>query len=170
MLSFFVRLRAPRAGFALSACALALVMVSGCAGEQDREAGAVREFHQRLARNRTDLIYASASESMRAQLSEAQFGRFLSEARSLGELEESERAHFTRAQVPGGPAVIVAFYNSRFSRARCLESFSWRVEGGDLKLAQYSCAVNMQVTCAGGNPEALCETSPVPANAVASLP
>ena len=42
---------------------------------------------------------------------------------------------------------MLAFYNSRYAKASCLESFSWRVEQDALKLAAYSCAPNMQVSC-----------------------
>ena len=79
-----------------------LVTIGGCSGEQNREATAVNEFHQRLAQGRVDLIYSSASESLRAQLSEAQFRQSLSEATSLGKLQESERAHVNRTTLPGG--------------------------------------------------------------------
>ena len=151
-----------------------LVTISGCSSEQNREATAVNEFHQRLAQGRVDLIYSSASESLRAQLSEAQFRQSLSEATSLGLLQESERAHVNRTTLPGGPEVVLAFYNSRYAKAACLESFTWHIEKGGLKLATYSCARNMQVSCPGGVAGAACETSPAPAPAdtlgLASLP
>ena len=38
-----------------------LVTIGGCNSEQNREATAVNEFHQRLAQGRVDLIYSSAS-------------------------------------------------------------------------------------------------------------
>ena len=161
--------RCARAGVSLLGCALVLAAVSACGGDQSREAVAVREFHQRLSQNRTDLIYASSSEFLRGQLSEPQFRQFLAQTRTLGALLETERAHFTRTSVPGGPDLVVAFYNSRYAKAACLESFSWRVESGGLKLAQYSCAPNMQVTCPGGVAGAACETSPVPQPQIAGL-
>ena len=67
---------------------------------------------------------------------------------------------------------MLAFYNSRYSRASCLESFSWQVAKDGLKLASYSCARNMQVSCPGGVAGSKCETSPVsaPALGLASLP
>lgn len=142
----------------------------GCATEQGREEVAVREFHQRLAEGRADLIYAGSSDFLRGQLSEAQFRKFLAETRSLGPLQETERAHYTRTEVPGQPDLVVAFYNSRFERAPCLESFSWRVEPEGLKLANYSCALNMRVSCPGGGVGAACETSPVPQPGIAGLP
>ena len=143
--------------------------LTGCSSEQSREALAVREFHQRLAQGRVDLIYANSSEFLRSQLSEAQFRQFLSETKRLGRLEGSERAHYNRTQVDGGPDLVLAFYNSRYAKASCLESFSWRVEGNDLKLATYSCARNMQVSCPG-DAGSKCETSPAPALGMASLP
>jgi hypothetical protein len=142
---------------------------SGCAAEQRREEVAVREFHQRLDQNRSDLIYASSSEFLRGQLSEAQFRHFLAQTRNLGELHQTERAHYARTKVEGGPDLVVAFYNSRYAKASCLESFSWRVEPEGLKLATYSCAPNMQVTCLGGIAGS-CETSPVPQPGIAGLP
>ena len=160
-----------RAGSGL-AIGAALVVVSACNGEQSREAVAVREFHQRLEQGRIDLIYASSSELLKGQLSEAQFQQFLAETRGLGRLEASERAHYDRATVAGGPDLVLAFYNSRYSRASCLESFSWQVAKDGLKLASYSCARNMQVSCPGGEAGSRCETSPVsaPALGLASLP
>jgi hypothetical protein len=151
-----------------------LVTVSGCSTGQNREGAAVNEFHQRLAQGRIDLIYSSASDSLRAQLSEAQFRQSLSEATSLGRLQDSEQAHVNRTTMPGGAEVVLAFYNSRYAKAACLESFTWHIEKGGLKLATYSCARNMQVSCPGSVAGAACETSPAPAQAdtlgLASLP
>jgi hypothetical protein len=143
---------------------------AGCSSDESREALAVREFHERLAQGRVDLIYANSSDFLRSQLSEAQFRKFLSETTGLGRLEGSERAHYTRTKVEGGPDLVLAFYNSRYSKASCLESFSWRVEGDGLKLATYSCAPNMQVSCPGGVAGSKCETSPLPGLGLASLP
>ena len=142
----------------------------GCANEHSREEVAVREFHQRLQQNRADLIYAGSSDFLRSQLSEAQFKQFLAQTRSLGSLQDTERAHYTRTEVPGGPDLVVAFYNSRYEKAPCLESFSWRVEPEGLKLANYSCAPNMRVSCPGGGVGSACETSPVPQPGIAGLP
>lgn len=157
-------------GFAIAA---AIIGGSACSSsDQSREAVAVREFHQRLELGRVDLIYASSSEFLRGQLSEAQFQQFLSETRGLGRLETSERAHYDRTSVAGGPDIVLAFYNSRYAKASCLESFSWQVEKDGLKLAAYSCARNMQVSCPGGVAGSTCETTPVaePALGLASLP
>ena len=137
--------------------------LGGCSSEQSREAVAVREFHQRLEQGRVDLIYANSSEFLSGQLSEAQFRHFLAETSGLGRLEASERAHYNRTTVEGGPDLVLAFYNSRYAKASCLESFSWRVEKDGLKLATYSCARNMQVSCPGGIAGSKCETSPAPA-------
>jgi hypothetical protein len=142
----------------------------GCANEHSREEVAVREFHQRLGQNRADLIYQNSSEFLKNQLSEAQFRQFLSQTRHLGTLQETERAHYTRTQVPGESDLVVAFYNTRYEKAACLESFSWRVEAEGLKLANYSCAPNMRVSCAGGVAGPSCETSPVPQPGIAGLP
>jgi hypothetical protein len=159
-----------RLGASCAVCAIALVAASGCtATDGRREEIAVREFHQRLEQNRADLIYANSSDFLRNQLSEAQFRHFLAETRNLGELRGTERAHYTRAAVPGQPDLVVAFYNSRYAKASCLESFSWRVEPEGLKLASYSCAPNMQVICPGGVAGSSCETSPVPLG-IAGLP
>jgi hypothetical protein len=143
------------------------VSTSACATEQRLEENAVRAFHQRLEAGQQDLIYANASDFLRGQLSEAQFRQFLAQTRNLGRFQETERAHYTRAKVPGHPDLVVAFYNSRYEKASCLESFTWHVEPNGLKLATYSCAPNMKVTCPGG---ASCETSPVPAPGIAGLP
>jgi hypothetical protein len=152
----------------------ALIVLSGalaaCSSDKSREAVAVSEFHQRLEHGRIDLIYASSSHYLRSQLSEAQFAQFLAETTSLGPLEGSERAQYNRTKVQGGPDLVLAFYNSRYAKASCLESFSWRVEGEDLKLATYSCARDMQVSCPGGIAGSKCETSPAPALGLASLP
>jgi hypothetical protein len=144
--------------------------VSGCSSEQNREALAVREFHHHLAQGRIDLIYASSSELLKGQLSEPQFRQYLADTRGLGRLEASERAHYDRTAVTGGSDVVLAFYNSRYAVASCLESFSWQVEKDGLKLASYSCARNMQVSCPGGVAGSKCETSPAPALGLASLP
>ena len=103
-------------------------------------------------------------------MSEAQFRQFLAETRGLGRLEASERAHYDRTPVAGGSDIVLAFYNSRYSKAACLESFSWQVEKDGLKLAAYSCARDMQVSCPGGIAGSKCETSPAPALGLASLP
>ena len=152
------------------AIGVAVILLGGCSSEQSREAVAVREFHQRLEQGRLDLIYASSSEFLRGQLSEGQFRQFLSETSGLGRLQDSERAHYNRTTVPGGPDIVLAFYNSRYSKASCLESFSWHVEKEGLKLATYSCARDMQVSCPGGVAGSKCETSPAPALGLASLP
>ncbi|HET7216705.1 MAG TPA: DUF4019 domain-containing protein, partial [Vicinamibacterales bacterium] len=130
----------------------------------------VSEFHKRLQQGRADLIYADASTFLRDQLSEAQFRKFLAETRDLGPLAQTERAQLTRTEVPGGADLVVAFYNSQYQKAACLESFSWRAEKDGLKLASYSCARNMQVSCPGGAAASKCETSPVPEPGVAGLP
>jgi hypothetical protein len=158
-------------GLAIGAAIITLGAVSsGCSSEESREAVAVREFHQRLEQGRVDLIYANASELLKGQLSEAQFRHFLAQTRVLGRLEASERAHYDRTPVEGGSDLVLAFYNSRYSKASCLESFSWQVEKEGLKLAAYSCARDMQVSCPGGVAGAKCETSPAPALGLASLP
>jgi hypothetical protein len=160
----------------MSRIALGLsIMVSGgafaaCSSDESAEAVAVREFHQRLEQGRVDLIYSGSSEFLKAQLSEGQFRQFLAETRGLGRLEDSARAHYNRTSVHGGPDIVLAFYNSRYAKASCLESFSWHVENGGLKLATYSCAQNMQVSCPGGIAGAACETSPAPVLGLASLP
>ena len=137
--------------------------LAGCStGEQGREALAVREFHQRLEQGRVDLIYANSSAFLKGQLSEAQFRHFLAQTRGLGRLQDSERAHYDRTSVAGGSDLVLAFYNSRFAKASCLESFSWQVEKDGLKLAAYSCAPNMQVSCPGGIAGSKCETTPAP--------
>jgi len=150
----------------------ALIAVGACSSEHSREEIAVREFHQRLEQGRVDLIYASSSELLKGQLSEAQFRQFLTETRGLGRLELTERAHYDRTSVAGGPDIVLAFYNSRYSKASCLESFSWQVAQDGLKLASYSCARDMQVSCPGGIAGSTCETRPVsvPALGLASLP
>lgn len=159
-------------GLAIGAAIITLGgALSGCSSsDEGREAVAVREFHQRLEQGRVDLIYASASELLKGQLSEAQFRHFLAETRGLGRLEASERAHYDRTPVAGGSDIVLAFYNSRYSKAACLESFSWQVEKDGLKLAAYSCARDMQVSCPGGIAGSKCETSPAPALGLASLP
>jgi hypothetical protein len=152
-------------------CAAAtLVTAAACTTDQSLEEKAVRAFHQQLESGQHDLIYANSSEFLRGQLSEAQFRRFLAETRRLGRFQETERAQYRRTKVPGQPDLIVAFYNSRYERASCLESFTWRVEATGLKLATYSCAPNMKVTCPGGVAGTSCETSPVPAPGIAGLP
>jgi hypothetical protein len=161
----------------LSRAALALsILVCGgaataCSSDASREEIAVREFHERLADGRVDQIYANSSEYLKSQLSEGQFRQFLAGTSGLGRLEDSSRAQYTRTAVPGKPDLVLAFYNSRYTKASCLESFSWHVEGGALKLATYSCAQNMQVSCPGGVAGSMCETSPAPpALGLASLP
>ena len=148
---------------------LALASVGACSVDHRREEAAVREFHQRLEQGRADLIYASSSEFLRQQVKESEFRKFLAQTRDLGTFQATERAHINRTQVPGGPDIVLAFYNSRFAKASCLESFTWRVEGDQLKLATYSCAPNMQVTCSGFD-GSKCETSPVPAPGLAGAP
>ena len=150
----------------------AIVGLSACNSEQRREEHAVREFHQRLEQGRADLIYTNSSAFLRAQFSEAQFKQFLSETGVLGRLEGSERAQYNRTSVSGGPDLVLAYYNTRYAKASCLESFSWSVEDGALKLAAYSCARDMRVSCPGGIAGSKCETSPVASTALglASLP
>ena len=150
--------------------AAALVSASACANDLSHEERAVRAFHQQLDAGQHDAIYANSSDFLRGQLSEAQFKQFLSQTKSLGRFKETERAHYTRTQVPGQPDLIVAFYNSKYERASCIESFTWRVETSGLKLATYSCAPNMKVTCPGSAAGASCETSPVPAPGFAGPP
>jgi hypothetical protein len=163
------RVRAGRVWLATLSLVVVSSVTTGCAADHRREEIAVREFHQRLAQDQSNLIYASSSEFLRDQLSEAQFRSFLAQTRSLGGLQATERAQYTRRKVSGGPDLVVAFYNTRYERASCLESFSWRVEPEGLKLATYSCAPNMQVTCLGGIAGS-CETSPVPQPGIAGLP
>ena len=146
-------------GVALGA---ALITASACSSEQSREALAVREFHQRLDSGRVDLIYANSSEFLKGQLSEAQFRHFLAETKRLGRLQRAERAHYDRTTSAHGPEIVLAFYNSRYAKASCLESFSWRVEQDALKLAAYSCAPNMKVSCSQATGTSACETSPAP--------
>jgi hypothetical protein len=150
----------------------AIVGLSACNTEQRREERAVSEFHQRLEQGRADLIYASSSTFLRSQFSEAQFKQFLSESGMLGRVQSSERAQYNRTSVSGGPDIVLAYYNTRYAKASCLEAFSWRVEDGALRLAAYSCARDMQVSCPGGLAGAKCETSPVATTALgfASLP
>ena len=143
-----------------AAVCAALVLACGCStNEQSREAAAARQFHDQLGDGRADLIYKDSSEFLRAQFSKEQFERSLFKTRIMGHLEASERAHYTRTKADGGADLVMAFYNSRYAKGSCLETFTWRVEGEGLKLAAYSCAPNMKVTCAAG---ASCETSPVP--------
>jgi hypothetical protein len=150
---------------------LVVVSLGACRSEQRREERAVREFHQRLEQGRADLIYANASTALRAQFSEAQFKQFLADTGTLGRVHSSERAQYNRTPVSGGPDLVLAYYNTRYAKASCLESFSWSVEGETLKLASYSCARDMQVSCPGGVAGAKCETSPVgPALGFASAP
>lgn len=148
-------------------CAAALGIASGCAADRTHEDAAVQEFHRQLERGRVDLIYADSSTFLRDQLSEAQFRHLVAQTRKLGRFEDSDRAQVMRTPVPGQPDLVVAFYNSRYAKASCLESFSWRAESGALKLASYSCAPNMQVSCPFGS---ACETSPIPSPGLASLP
>ena len=152
------------------ACAVGLAVACACTADRTPEDAAVSEFHKRLQQGRADLIYADASTFLRDQLSEAQFRHFLADTRNLGALEQSERAQMTRTAVPGGPDLVVAFYNSHYEKAACLESFSWRAEKDGLKLASYSCARDMRVNCPGGVAGVKCETSPVPTPGVAGLP
>jgi hypothetical protein len=149
-----------------------IVGLSACNSEQRREERAVRQFHQQLEQGRADLIYAGASSILRAQFSEAQFKHFLSEAGVLGRVESSERAQYKRTPVSNGPDLVLAYYNTRYAKASCLESFSWQFEDGGLKLAGYSCARNMQVSCPGGLAGSKCETTPVTTTAMGldSLP
>ena len=151
----------------------AIVSLSACNSEKRLEERAVSEFHKNLEQGRADLIYSSSSSFLRAQFSEAQFGQFLSETGKLGRVESSERAQYNRTSVSGGPDLVLAYYNTRYAKAACLESFSWRIEGGSLKLASYSCARDMQVSCPGGIAGSKCETSPMTTTAalgLASLP
>jgi hypothetical protein len=144
--------------FIVVTVALTLVACGGNS-EQGREEAAAREFRQRLAQNRSDLIYKEASASLRQKMSEAEFRKLLYAPQALGIPTQAERAHYNRTSMPGESDIVVTFYNSRFTKGACLESFSWRMEADGLKLATYSCAPNMQVTCTGGSS---CVTSPVP--------
>jgi hypothetical protein len=139
----------------------AVMLVAACGGstEQGREEAAARQFRQRLAQNRTELIYQEASASLRSAMSEAEFRKMLLQSQVLGIAEQSERAHYTRTSISGADTVLT-FYNTRFTKGTCAESFSWQPDGEGLKLAAYSCAPNMQVTCNAGS---ACETSRVPA-------
>ena len=154
-------------GAFLSVLIASAAVSAACGSEQKREEVAAREFHQRLEQDRVDLIYAGSSSFLRDQLSEPQFRLSLAQTRNLGALVETSRAQYRRTKVEGGGELVTAYYNSRFEKASCLEAFSWRVEPEGLKLATYSCAPNMQVTCLGGI--GACETSPV-APSIASLP
>ncbi len=159
--------------FAISlALGASIIGLSACNTEQRREQRAVRQFHQQLEQGRADLIYAGASSILRAQFSEAQFKHFLSETGVLGRVESSERAQYKRTSVSDGPDLVLAYYNTRYAKASCLESFSWQFEDGALKLAAYSCARNMQVSCPGGLAGSRCETTPVTTTAMGleSLP
>ena len=149
----------------IAACA-ALTLTCGCGTptEERREAAAVRDFHQQLGTGRTDVIYANSSDFLRGQFSEEQFHRSLLGTRIMGRLEASERAHYTRTTAANGGDLVMAFYNTKYAKGSCLETFTWRVEAGALKLAAYSCAPNMKVTCGGG---VACETSPVPVPGIA---
>jgi hypothetical protein len=151
----------------ITACA-ALALTCACSStEESRETAAAREFHDQLAEGRTDLIYAQSSDFLRAQYSEDQFRRSLLDTRIMGRLEGTARAHYTRTKTERGGELLMAFYNTRYAKGSCLETFTWHVESERLKLAAYSCARNMQVTCASG---AACETSPVPVPGFAGLP
>jgi hypothetical protein len=152
----------------VTACA-AIALTCACAAstEQSRETFAAREFHQQLRDGRTDVIYAQSSGFLRAQYSQDQFHRSLLDTRIMGRLESTQRAHYTRTTAGDGADLVMGFYNTRFAKGSCLETFTWRVESSGLKLAAYTCARNMQVTCASG---ASCETSPVPVPGIAGLP
>jgi hypothetical protein len=150
--------------------AVALAAAGGCNTEQGREETAASEFRQRLARNQVNLIYEGSSSALRAKTTEQEFRKSLSQTQVMGVLQHTERAHYARTPVPGEPDLVVAFYNSRFTKGNCLESFSWRMEPAGLTLASYSCAPNMQVTCTGGRAGSQCETSPVPQPGFAGAP
>lgn len=139
---------------------LVVISLAACGGstEQGREEAAARQFRQRLAHNRTDVIYKEASASLRSAMTEAEFKKLLLPSQVLGAAEQAERAHYTRTTISGSDTVLT-FYNTRFTKGTCAESFSWQAEGEGLKLAAYSCAANMQITCSGS---AACETSRVP--------
>jgi hypothetical protein len=147
--------------------ALTLLPVVGCDSNERRAEQAVREFHLHLSQDRADLIYANASEFLRAHMTEAELRKSLSETRGLGAFQETDRAHYLRTNVPGGQEIITSIHNSRFARAACVESFSWHVEANTLKLSTYSCAPNMQVTCTNALLGTRCETTPVPLSASA---
>lgn len=149
----------------IAACA-ALMLTCGCGTptEETREAAAVRDFHQQLGAGRTDVIYANSSDFLRGQFSQEQFHRSLLGTRIMGRLEASERAHYTRTTAASGGDLVMAFYNTKYAKGACLETFTWRVEADALKLAAYSCAPNMKVTCGGG---VACETTPVPVPGIA---
>ena len=152
--------------FRIAACA-ALTLTCGCSTtDESREVAAVREFHQQLGAGRTDVIYANSSDFLRGQFSQEQFHRSLLGTRIMGRLEATERAHYTRTKADTGD-LVMAFYNTRYAKGACLETFTWRVEPDGLKLAAYACAPNMRVTCGGG---VSCETSPVPVPGIAGLP
>jgi hypothetical protein len=150
--------------------AVSVVAAAGCNTEQGREEVAADEFRQRLAQNRVDHIYESSSDFLRSKVTAPEFRKALLQTQVLGVLQHAERAHYTRTSVPGQPDLIVTFYNSRFTKGACLESFSWRAEQDGLKLATYSCAPNMQVTCTGGASGSTCSTSPIPAPGFAGAP
>ena len=152
----------------VTACAVsALTCACAASTEESREAVATREFHEQLRDGRTDLIYAQSSGFLRAQYSQDQFHRSLLDTRIMGRLEATQRAHYTRTTSGDGADLVMGFYNTRFAKGSCLETFTWRVESSGLKLAAYACARNMQVTCGSG---AACETSPVPVPGIAGLP
>ena len=140
-----------------------LVTIGGCSSEQSREAVAVNEFHQRLAQGRVDLIYSSASEFAARPVERSAVPAVLwpRRAASAGSRSPSVPNTIGR-QVPGGPELVLAFYNSRYAK-RVVPRIVHVASGGtDLKLATYSCARNMQVSCPGGIAGSACETSPVP--------
>jgi hypothetical protein len=140
-----------------------LAAASACSNsEQAREEAAAAEFRQRLAQNKVDLIYEGTTESLRGKTNEAEFRKLLAQTQVLGILQNTERAHYTRTPMAGAD-LILTFYNSRFTKGNCLESFTWRTTKDGLKLEAYSCAPNMQVTCTPlGSGSSRCETSPVP--------
>src|SRR5262245_17445479 len=90
--------------------AVALAASGACSSntEQGREEAAATEFRQRLAQNRVEQIFSS-SEFLRNKYTADDFRRTAAQVQVLGILQQTERAHYKRTQIPGEPDLIVAF-------------------------------------------------------------
>ena len=127
-------LRGPLLIFAL------LVACTSIAQKGAAEA-AVNQFHDRLDAASYDQIYDGSDDRFKATATREQFAKVLTAIHDkLGKVTASKQTNFS-AQDRAGTDVgsyVQLVYDTQFASGRGTETFTWRVDGGQVRLYSYN--------------------------------
>jgi hypothetical protein len=127
---------------------LGALIIGACSKDVDLAKAQIDSFHARFNADDFSGIYASASDTLKAEMSEAQFTAKLRQLkRDQGSFVSTDLVSWRNTPAEHWATIN---YVSKFERGKPAEQFIYRTEGGDARLYGYFVNAKALVSCRTG--------------------